>query len=48
VGPFDFWAAGIDNGVPEDSHWRVGPGLLLTLVGLVLFVVLVAVFVPRG
>jgi hypothetical protein len=45
VGPFDFWSAGTDNGVPEDTHWRVGPGLLLTVAGLVLGVILVAVFI---
>jgi hypothetical protein len=44
VGPFDFWAAGTDNGVPRETHWRVRP-MLLTLVAAAVVVVLVAWFV---
>jgi hypothetical protein len=47
LGPFGFWAAGTDNGVPQETHWRVRPALL-SLAGLVLVVVLVAVFVHLG
>jgi hypothetical protein len=46
VGPFDFWAAGTDNGVPRETHWRLRPALL-SLAAAVAFVILVAVFVPR-
>jgi hypothetical protein len=44
VGPFSFWSAGTDNGVPRETHWRVRP-MLLTLVGFAVVVVLVALFV---
>ena len=44
MGPFDFWSAGTDNGVPRDAHWRVRP-MLLTLAALAVVVVLIAVFI---
>jgi hypothetical protein len=44
VGPFNFWAAGTDNGVPTDAHWRVRP-MLLTLALFAVVIVLVALFV---
>ena len=44
MGPFGFWAAGTDNGVPRETHWRVRP-MLLTLAAAALVVVLVALFI---
>jgi hypothetical protein len=45
MGPFDFWSAGTDSGVPDDAHWRVRPGLLVTIAGVVVVIILLAVFV---
>jgi hypothetical protein len=44
VGPFDFWAAGTDNGVPRQTRWRVRR-VLLSLAGFLVLVVLVALLI---
>ena len=48
VGPFDFWAAGTDNGVPRGGARKPLWTLLLPIAALAAVVVLVAVFVNRS
>ena len=47
MGPFDFCAAGTDNGVPNTCRRWPLKSLLLFLVGMALVVLLVALFIPH-
>jgi Na+/melibiose symporter-like transporter len=48
MGPFDFWAAGTDSGIPPETRRWPRRSFWMTVAALVVVIVLVAIFVnPR-